>query len=120
MAALLINTHMVKAMDVTEANRLAKTQCAAVDPASDKAILCAIWANSKPAVPVHREVGRRELTCTGVTCAKEMAASVCKQLGFGSAIAYKERQGEVHPDPRGIVKTVENTNERIITALWCQ
>ena len=112
--------HFAYPVDVIAANQAAEAQCATIDPGSEKAILCAIWANSRPVVPVHKETGRIELKCSGVDCAKQTATSACQELGFKTATGYKEEQVEINHVPIRDGEPATDIVKTMLTALWCQ
>jgi len=101
---------MVTAADIAQANQMADAQCSNLEPNSDKVIMCAIWLNSLPVVPVHETNDNNVLSCSSINCTQQNAADICTNLGYRRAVRFKHFAASPGAgDENGY-----------FTQLWCQ
>ena len=111
---------MVFAVDVNQINQIAETECNNAEPNSDKVILCAIWLNSLPVVPVHETSNKNILLCDSLECTAEEALQICKSLEYKRVIRYSESKGFQSITPLGEGAPILPTRNGSFAQLWCQ
>jgi len=99
----------VHAADVQQINQMAESKCNNLSEKSNDVLLCAIWLNSLPVVPMHESISSDALFCGSEKCTAANAQQICESKGYKKAVRFTEVEANAEIGTQGR-----------FTDLWCQ